>query len=503
MDIFDSDFVHSCVLYETVTSKFIEKYTRDLLYFQYIEQWKFFNNYYYAEHVNWPGRHTLIKWMFGHLHDIGRGNGKTADAFHWRRSQITKNGAHTWRMLHRPILLVYSPKLVKMFLNIDENGVKKNGMIQRIFPKIMRNSIIFRDGADWKTHKKLLLPFFHSGSLQKFTNHFIDATNGLIKCWSKNAQRELSFRIDNDLQLLTLRTIMNSLLGMDIDLTDDQSNPNGLPASFKSICKMTQIPKKLKTLISRLPILWRFTSEGRNADKVCKTMKRLVTNIRTTSKERKLDSDMAHFLSTKGLSKDEITSDIFAFIFAGHETSKLTLSWCFYELSRRPELQEEIFNEFKSEEAKGTSFQDLINKENILTSFISEIQRFYSIAPEIAPRVLTKAIKLPNGTVAPAGTHYMVGIWECHMNPYAWHEPEIFKPRRFLDDRIEPCSFIPFSGGQRKCIGYKYALLQVRTVVLLMIKSFHFISDPTHKVNMTRVMTMSPHDGVKLSVQLR
>ena len=67
-----------------------------------------------------------------------------------------------------------------------------------------------------------------------------------------------------------------------------------------------------------------------------------------------------------------------------------------------------------------------------LGSFISEIQRYYCVAPEIVPRTLVTEVKLPNGQIMPRGTTFMIGIWETHHNPNEWVEPHIIKPRRFL-----------------------------------------------------------------------
>ena len=66
------------------------------------------------------------------------------------------------------------------------------------------------------------------------------------------------------------------------------------------------------------------------------------------------------------------------------------------------------------------------------------------------------------------------------------------------------CSiFIPFSAGGRKCIGYKYALVQIRTVLTRMIEDYEIETDLTHETEMTRIMTMNPSNGVKIRIKKR
>ena len=87
---------------------------------------------------------------------------------------------------------------------------------------------------------------------------------------------------------------------------------------------------------------------------------------------------------------------------------------------------------------------------NGVDAFINEVQRFYCVAPEIVPRTLNTEVTLSNGLRLPAGTTFMVGIWETHHNPYIWKDPEQFNPSRFINAQLKPSQFIPFSAGQRR-----------------------------------------------------
>ena len=52
-----------------------------------------------------------------------------------------------------------------------------------------------------------------------------------------------------------------------------------------------------------------------------------------------------------------------------------------------------------------------------------------------------------------------IPVFVIHHDPSIWSEPETFRPERFLKDEessIQACSWLPFGGGPRQCIGLCY-----------------------------------------------
>ena len=55
-----------------------------------------------------------------------------------------------------------------------------------------------------------------------------------------------------------------------------------------------------------------------------------------------VDDETSH-----GMDEDELHSQLFIFLLAGHETSSTALSWIFYFLAQHPEVQEKLRREVK------------------------------------------------------------------------------------------------------------------------------------------------------------
>ncbi|CAK5226557.1 unnamed protein product [Aphanomyces euteiches] len=106
----------------------------------------------------------------------------------------------------------------------------------------------------------------------------------------------------------------------------------------------------------------------------------------------------------------------------------------------------------------------------------------------------------------PKGTTVQINFAAMHRNPKYWTEPESFIPDRFVQGtaawkadlvlrggKSHAFYYMPFSGGSKVCIGQKFALAQVQTVVAILVSKYDFI--PTSKMDMRQAyggITVAP-----------
>lgn len=91
--------------------------------------------------------------------------------------------------------------------------------------------------------------------------------------------------------------------------------------------------------------------------------------------------------------------------------------------------------------------------------------------------------------VAPANANYNLMFYTLFRNEDIFENPEEFIPERFLNPKDNsPYAFIPFSAGQRNCIGQKFALLNVKNNIINILKKFEVVPghvDPVLEINLT------------------
>ncbi|TVY70395.1 Cytochrome P450 3A12 [Fusarium oxysporum f. sp. cubense] len=177
----------------------------------------------------------------------------------------------------------------------------------------------------------------------------------------------------------------------------------------------------------------------------------------------------------------EIASDMFAHNSAAHETSGNTLTYCFYELSKRPELQAKLREELLTLDpplhfpppAEGEwilpSPKDL-DKLPLLEAVILETLRLYPSVPGGQPRRVPKPCSLGGYDGIPAGTTVQCYAWSLHRTPEIFPEPDQWKPERWIDSTPEQLSnmrrwFWAFGSGGRMCIGSNFAYFSMKNVV--------------------------------------
>ncbi|XP_071476290.1 ultra-long-chain fatty acid omega-hydroxylase-like [Diadema antillarum] len=178
----------------------------------------------------------------------------------------------------------------------------------------------------------------------------------------------------------------------------------------------------------------------------------------------------------EGLSDKEIKDEVNLFILAGSDTSSSALTWFFRIMAKHPEeqarVQEEIDRVFAGRDDDNVTYNDL-NELIYTTQCLRESIRVYMNVPPF--RVLREPIKV-NGFTIPAGTEVMVHSYQIHHNPDVWGDDHMdFRPDRFERANVEkrdPFAFVPFSAGQRNCIGQQFAMEVMRLTAARVFRRF-------------------------------
>jgi cytochrome P450 len=136
---------------------------------------------------------------------------------------------------------------------------------------------------------------------------------------------------------------------------------------------------------------------------------------------------------------------------AGHDTTATALAWAFDLLLRNPAVLERLQDDIA------------IGDGSYLDATVKEVLRLRPVVQEVS-RTLKRPLQVGRHTL-PAGVSACPSILLAQRRADCYREPLEFRPERFLDDNPDPLSWLPFGGGIRRCIGVRFATMEIEAVL--------------------------------------
>jgi cytochrome P450 len=100
-----------------------------------------------------------------------------------------------------------------------------------------------------------------------------------------------------------------------------------------------------------------------------------------------------------------------------------------------------------------------------------------------------------------AGTSLFPSIYLTHQREDLYPEPKKFKPERFIERQFSPYEYLPFGGGNRRCLGYAFALFEMKLVLATIMSQIKLeLLDNRPLKSGRRGFTFTPEGGVKMKV---
>ncbi len=155
------------------------------------------------------------------------------------------------------------------------------------------------------------------------------------------------------------------------------------------------------------------------------------------------------------LGDEEVRDQLVTLLLAGHETTATALAWALHELVHAPAALAATQAEARrGEDGPWTA------------AVVREALRLHPPIPVVG-RKLTERLEFADGRGLPPGTVAVPCAWLVHRRAELYPEPDAFRPERFLGEE-RPAgahAWIPYGGGVRRCLGARFAELELRTVL--------------------------------------
>ena len=269
--------------------------------------------------------------------------------------------------------------------------------------------------------------------------------------------------------------------------------------------------------------------EEQNEDKTEKKPDMKVASESNEGNKRKAFMDLLldHHLNGDDLTMEGIREEVDTFMFEGHDTTSMALSWTLYLLGHHPEFQQKVWPEidalFEELEAENKSEMDesririplnRIKDLKYLDWIVREGLRLCPSVPLIGRR-LHEDLDVKVGTgyqTIPKGTIVYVFIYMLHRDPDTYTKPESFNPERWMNDESNceenksknPFAYVPFSAGPRNCIGQRFALSELKIVLAFLLRHFRFESlEHRDKILVNMEMVLRPKVPLRVKILRR
>ncbi|MEW2444497.1 cytochrome P450 [Micromonospora marina] len=369
--------------------------------------------------------------------------------------------------------------------------------------RVLGDGLITLEGEEWRARRVIVQPAFHRSALSGITDAMVDSGQRYFDGLRQRLTPGAWTAVDayREMVSLTLDVVVTALFGR--DLGPAAAGASSFGSALEMVSERTNgivLPEWLPT-----PRNVRFHRTLRQLDA---TVYRVIEagRRREPATGQTLLSMLlaAHDEQGRPLPDRAIRDEVFTLFVAGHETTALTLTWLFTLLDGRPEVLAAMRAEVDEVlDGRDPDFSD-VPKLRYLRKVVDETLRLRG------PIVITARTAVADdellGYSVRAGDLVMPYFWGAHRHPDFWSEPEQFDPERFDPNRAEdrhPWSYLPFSGGQRMCIGAAFSLVESVVLLAQMLNRFDLRPTPDGEVGLNLITTLRPTAPVRVELRPR
>ncbi|WAR01054.1 CP4V2-like protein [Mya arenaria] len=381
-------------------------------------------------------------------------------------------------------------------------------------PKLMGKALFFLSGDVHHSMRKLLNPAFSINVLQNMLPVFEDKAHSMVSLWLEECRQAgnqpVQINVQDFMTRITLDTVC--ITGLDYNI---HAIGSGDTAGVKIFTRYLRQVGGRTISSSFIPFYYHLPfAANRQRWEDEKYIISLIKERIQAKRQQYWDgcentAAVKDFLSLLVLARDEdgqslpdnlVFQNVTGIMFAGFDTTSVTLTWALLLLASYPDIQTRAREEVLEVCADPTQplTHETLDKLGYLNCVLKETQRLYPVVSNTTRRALEE--DNIDGMEIPAGTNIVLHLGALHRSEENWPDAEKFEPERFMSTTVEPYHHLPFITGPYMCIGSKYALLEMKTVLASILREFRLQLVPGYTFRRIQALSVKPHPPLMLAV---
>ncbi|MEV5243119.1 cytochrome P450 [Streptomyces cinnamoneus] len=376
----------------------------------------------------------------------------------------------SWQLGPRPSLFVSRPEHIAEVLGAVEQTYDTLE-IGWALKQVVGNSVLLARGADWRRKRALVQPTVRPRQVRSYAATMVDCAEVLAGRWRPGQRID----VRREMARLTQRIVVRTLFGNDLQ------GRGSLLANAMAVVQR-ETGTELRGINLFLPSWVRTPSRRRllaAVGVIDAEVGRLIRARQTGPADEERDDLLSRLLAARddqgrSLSAREVRDEAVTLWAAGHETTSTALTWTWYLLSASPSARAALTEELDRVLGGRPPVYEDYERLTWTQQVIKEAMRLYPPAwliPAVAGEGATLA-----GRPLEQGTIVWCSQWSTHRDARWFRDPAAFRPERWAADAPEPVpdhAWFPFGGGQRTCLGARFALVEAALVLATLAQRFH------------------------------
>ncbi len=372
----------------------------------------------------------------------------------------------------RPWVIAGDPESITQVLRAPPEALHAGEARRVMEPVLGANSVLLLDEDRHMEQRKLLLPPFGAGHVGRYQDAMRRAAERAMDRWPVGREEAAAPWT----RAITLEVMLHAVFGVGKGVRLDALRCTLRDLQLPGNSREAKAPAFVEALAQVDELVY---AEIANRAPVAQEGEDVLSLLL-----------MARHEDGSPMSREEIRDELISLLVAGYETTATTLAWALALLAR---------------DASRLSLAAAAARQgdsDYIDAVVKETLRLRPAVPLI-PR-LAKAPFALGEYLIPPDTTLIAAVLLLHHRADLYPDPCSFQPERFTANQPGAHTWLPFGGGVRRCIGARFALLEMRVVLAALLDRFHVRAvDERPEAMRSRDVTLTPSRGAPVILEPR